>query len=630
MEPLSEIVKNVSNVSDIACILVKIFESLIPGNIMYLNNDNFSILSINNNRTLTIKSLDNDYTKSIPFNEWYTDKINNFLIFEYNNVSIISDNIIYNINTIPYHYTNSTYVFRLLHEVPIYNDYILINNIYLSCIELINAEIILCDHMLIPILNLSETEIFINKKVYLKNIKKLYIILKYRNDIPFLCKGINLKINILISMIQTFNQNYIHNSFDLIWNVLDNKYLELNLSHSNLKALQIKKLLTINNYVDIDETNLLTKLITLINSINIEKKFKKTSIQMIKKILNYDQIWEANLNIEQRKIHYKNIIYCLYHIEKNIHNFSNIEKNNFIELIINQFNEIINDCVYRWQLEINKLYVLIVNDNNIKSLDLLELEDIILLKLHEYRCMIVENFINDLMKKNNINDIHFHNYIIYQLSERGLDIKDISYVIDDIHKHTYKIYNIQSDIDNFIKNYYSPDIISNYIKKLFESKELDSSIFRNKIIDWLKCNIPFNFYPFDTKKIRIEKWLYEYNFDENYEIKIETINYILLKLHIFRLNYPLLLSNYISNCKISYDQHINFTNKGNIELSKYICINNWIPIPNNIDNMNFLNIRINDHMIVTWKNSIWSYGYIIDRPETKGYVPTKNIQLLIN
>jgi hypothetical protein len=55
---------------------------------------------------------------------------------------------------------------------------------------------------------------------------------------------------------------------------------------------------------------------------------------------------------------------------------------------------------------------------------------------------------------------------------------------------------------------------------------------REKIVDWLRANVPRGFEPKLPQTERQEKWLYSYCHDEDYRLTDAALNYMLVVMHI--------------------------------------------------------------------------------------------------
>ncbi|CAE7229302.1 unnamed protein product, partial [Symbiodinium pilosum] len=67
---------------------------------------------------------------------------------------------------------------------------------------------------------------------------------------------------------------------------------------------------------------------------------------------------------------------------------------------------------------------------------------------------------------------------------------------------------------------------------VLESKAAGSQALREKLVDWLKANMPPGFRPDAPEDKRRESWLFSYCHDEDGRVTEEALNYMLCRMHI--------------------------------------------------------------------------------------------------
>jgi len=346
-------------------------------------------------------------------------------------------------------------------------------------------------------------------------------------------------------------------AFKLIWDILQcDKYnlLKIDATHLNVKIYEMDRLINNITYKSSDKellfdkkyiNNIIKRTNILINQSNLSLSDSESVKKMINTILNNDVIYLGPSTKEERIIKYKPMIKNLNEI------FEKLEttKKDMIDFVFSIFAEGSQLCIFRWEQDIREMHKLLVETVQDQHND--DIHIIIYNLLESERSLHMESILHRIRGEGNISDIHFNNYIL-TLSKYGTVHE--YYAIQDPYINNY-IDTLDESFQDYIITIllnlyenYTPNFIAKFIiKNIFNSTESTAVIIKDKIYNWLRANIPQGFMSHKSLEERREKWLYEYCHDDNYEIRIEAIYYMLIRMSIIKLDYSDILNLKISN-----------------------------------------------------------------------------------
>jgi len=208
--------------------------------------------------------------------------------------------------------------------------------------------------------------------------------------------------------------------------------------------------------------------------------------------------------------------------------FDIMEKSFHLEIVCQQFEECASECLYRWEREIFNMFDLVSGD--ITGVDSMTAEDLVLRKLCEARRRMSETCLHRLKGTIENSDMHFETYFYGSISfglPEEIDARK------DVNRLNYAVLNFFDPkvVREELYAQYSPQFIRNEIRRgIFDSNEKGTQQIREKIMDFLRQAIPASFKPNESD--RLENWIYQECFDEQYRITDDGLNYLLCVMHI--------------------------------------------------------------------------------------------------
>ncbi|CAE7497881.1 unnamed protein product [Symbiodinium sp. CCMP2592] len=203
-----------------------------------------------------------------------------------------------------------------------------------------------------------------------------------------------------------------------------------------------------------------------------------------------------------------------------------------LEAVLRQYAECVDDCIYRWEREIHNMHDMVTGEATCD--DALDAEDAILRMLYNERRQMAEGVLHSTKGAlQSAADMHFESHF-YASVHFGL--AEQLTARQDPHRLTYLTMDSGLRADQLkarLLATYTPTRIREVLRReVLESKAKGSQALREKLLDWLKVQVPPGFRTEFSEESRREAWLHSYCHDEEGRMTEEALNYMLCRMHI--------------------------------------------------------------------------------------------------
>jgi len=205
----------------------------------------------------------------------------------------------------------------------------------------------------------------------------------------------------------------------------------------------------------------------------------------------------------------------------------------FLETVCTHYAEAASECVYRWEREILNMHDLVTGEST--GSDALEAEDTLLQTLCEARRQLAEATLHRAKGAAGNSDMHFESFF-YGSIHFGLP--EQIQAARDPNRLNYGSLNMlrPADVQRELTAAYTPAAIRGILRaQVLESTSRGAQAAREKILDWLRANVPPGFQPQqEDRAARQEAWLFEHCHDESFRLRDWALNFILCGMHVLR------------------------------------------------------------------------------------------------
>lgn len=208
------------------------------------------------------------------------------------------------------------------------------------------------------------------------------------------------------------------------------------------------------------------------------------------------------------------------------------DKADLLEAVCLHYADAEGHCVYRWEREISNMHDLVTGAAS--GSDALAAEDLVLKVLCTARRQIAEAALYRAKGATTNSDMHFESYF-YGSIHFGLP--EQVEAARDPNRLNYNSLNIlrPADIQKSLMEEYTPAVVRKVVReKMLESSAPGSQAMREKLVDWLRANVPYGFQKLGANSSQQEAWVYEVCHDESFRLRDAALNFLLCRMHVLQ------------------------------------------------------------------------------------------------
>eukprot|EP00930_Biecheleria_cincta_P056320 TRINITY_DN42465_c0_g1_i1.p1 TRINITY_DN42465_c0_g1~~TRINITY_DN42465_c0_g1_i1.p1 ORF type:complete len:719 (-),score=101.83 TRINITY_DN42465_c0_g1_i1:262-2370(-) len=202
----------------------------------------------------------------------------------------------------------------------------------------------------------------------------------------------------------------------------------------------------------------------------------------------------------------------------------------FLEAVVQHYADCADDCLYRWEREIHNMHDLVTGAKT--GVDATHAEDAVLQLMYHWRRQLAEELLHRTKGRLENSDMHFESFFY---SSINFGLKEQLDARRDPNRLNYQQLNLlrPSELQDDLLATYTPSAIRCHLRKaVFETAREGSQALREKLLDWLRSNIPQGFRPGELEAARQEAWIFQTCHDESFRVTDEALNFLLCGMHI--------------------------------------------------------------------------------------------------
>lgn len=329
-------------------------------------------------------------------------------------------------------------------------------------------------------------------------------------------------------------QELSENAFYRLWAALGDSesFLTLDSSHLSLAGQEKQKVFKAAKEITSEDQRgpelLMERVHRIARPSALPRKVLEGAQRLLQKLAQNDSVMGAPRASQERSKKYRELA-CLIH-----QTLDHLETDQpqVLEAVLRQYAECVDDCIYRWEREIHNMHDMVTGDATCD--DALDAEDAILRVLYNERRQMAEGVLHSTKGAlQSAADMHFESHF-YASVHFGL--AEQLTARQDPHRLTYLTMDSGLRADQLkarLLATYTPARIREVLRReVLESKAKGSQALREKLLDWLKVQVPPGFRAGSPEKDRRESWLHSYCHDEEGRMTEEALNYMLCRMHI--------------------------------------------------------------------------------------------------